>query len=751
MNKIIYDGRTFAAGDIDTVRMHMATSLISNRLEANTLTAVVRSGDPSITRFVRNTPLTFYHNGKKKFIAYVQTIDRVGPQKYKIYGTSAVGRLMERRHPGGIYTGQTAGEIIDGICGPIPHIVKGNLRSVKLYGWLPYVNPPRSSARDNLSQVLFAIGATVKTDLDGVLHIEGLWDGVSGVLGKERTYKGASVKYTSPVSGVVVTEHQFAEGGDSVKLFEGTTAGNDVITFASPMYNLSAAGFTILEQGANYAVLSAGTGTLTGNQYIHNTRQISKNIDGAAEENVKTFSNATLVSLVNSTAVAERMANYYACTETINGDMLLDGQSTGDVVEAFHPYAHNGVHVCIESMDITASGKMRGKVTERVGFLPIRANLGYFDKVERIQADGEWAVPAGVTTIRAVLIGGGDGGWSGLPGESIKAPEPILDTDNNSDSMQYSSWRTFRAGGVGGVPGVGGKGGKVYVVSMDVVPGTVFPIKIGPGGIGGVYDAAESKPGTPGGATTFGQYSSDMGTSSPGGFFEETSGESYGTDGLSGIKGGNGSGQARREDQSGYDPVETGESITVDGVTWHPGANHEQEVIQDKGGAWNNKVNGSFTAVATGSFGGGCAVGNNGGDGFLPTDPNSTAQAEVYGNPPTFLFSRGAKGGSGADAKPPKPQTKIGVGGTGGHGGGGGGSPGQAQGINVVSKTSGATQGKVYVNPQDGLGGNGSDGGVGANGGVFIFYSLPKKDTTGPVFDKNKKTVIDREHRRFIM
>ena len=79
--------------------------------------------------------------------------------------------------------------------------------------------------------------------------------------------------------------------------------------------------FAITEQGDNYAILSAGTGTLTGKSYNHLTRIVRRTVTEGAEENVVTVSDATLVSLTNSVDVAKRMADYYRHRETIRVDV----------------------------------------------------------------------------------------------------------------------------------------------------------------------------------------------------------------------------------------------------------------------------------------------------------------------------------------------------------------------------------------------------------------------------------------------
>lgn len=104
------------------------------------------------------------------------------------------------------------------------------------------------------------------------------------------------------------------------------------------MHTLSASGLSVLESGANYAKISAGTGTLTGLKYIHNKRKIAKIINENVPENEKGKENATLVSLVNSVAVAERLASFYACNKTLQASFLTEKEKPGQVVKVNGPY-----------------------------------------------------------------------------------------------------------------------------------------------------------------------------------------------------------------------------------------------------------------------------------------------------------------------------------------------------------------------------------------------------------------------------
>lgn len=645
-NKIIYDGRTFTVTDIKSGGIHLAASLPSMQLEANTFTAIVKSDDPTLTQFTRNAPLEYYHKDRLICITYVQTVDRVGPNKYKFYGTSAIGRLIEQQHAGGIYTGQTVEEVITDICGPVPVIIKSSLKGIKLYGWLPYASPPKRSARDNLVQVLFAVGAAVRTDLDGVLRIQGLWDGVSGSAGKDKMYTGPSVDYDGAVTQVIVTEHQYTPGSEEKQLFDGTAQSGDVVTFDEPMHSLTATGFSIQASGANWARVSAGTGTLTGKVYVHNTRQVSRDVQQAEAPNVKTVEDATLVSLVNSGAAAKRLADYYKCRERVDAAVVHGGEIPGDRLATYHPFDKVGVAACLESADITISGTLKAQEKLLVGYVPQDlSDIEYFDKTEIITHDGSWTVPNGVTRLRYVLIGGGDGGRQGETGKR---------GENGGNGSTISARGN---GGDGGDPGAPGAGGKILQGEIDVTPGESFQILIG---AGGESDSA-------GGNTAFGSFSSESGASSPSGFTELTTGTIYAVPGSSGISGGAGSGKTE------------GPNIIYNGVTYTPGYN---------GSGLGPDSDGT---IVLGGAGGGAAAGTNGGNG---------GSGLIYSTQ-----AYGGSGGKGASAAAGKNGTIPGQGGGGGNGGGGGGGGGPAAGSDKLVFTGSGGAGGA-----GGAGGRGASG-----------------------------------------
>lgn len=767
-NKIVYASYIFSDDD-ETLRSgneYQITSLIADELQADTIELEVKCSDKNIVVFTENAPLQYYRENLLRSTYYVQSIKRIGSDKYTISADSAMGLLMKRLHVGGIYTGQTVKEVVNEICGNIPILVKTVFADTKLYGWLPYCKPPKSSARNNLAQVLYAIGAALTTDNNGVLRVEPLWDGVSSSIGEARMYFDGSVETEKPISAVTVTEHQYVAGNDEKELFSGTSQQGDIITFSEPMHSLTATGFTILESGANYAVLSAGTGKLTGKSYIHNTRLVTQTVTENAAENVKSVTDATLVSLVNSSAVAKRLADYYKCRETITNGIVSGQEKPGHVVSVYHPYDKQMVSACIVSLDTTMSGTLKSEMAALVGFLPPQPETSeYFDERVLLTGSGTWTVPEGVTTYTKVLIGGGQGGKHGGKGEDGKQrtaswSERVLGT------LTYN-WSGYLPGAIskGGVGGEGGVGGKVLVETVnDATPGESIAYSCGAAGAGATTDGSEGENGT---ATTMGGSSSDSGSSSDIGYTDPVTGEVFAAKGDTGIAGGDSGGCS---DVSAYpNPTVSGclyvgqgiaeatDVVDEDGKVWKSGAwllYGDTQQIYGKAASANYDGNLSHGAVESSSScsgPSGAAVGANGTDSST-TNMGATAWRIKDGSTVTGLHA-GAKSGAGVNganaAIPPKKPGAYGKGGRGGHGGGAGGCGGYAASGKTTSSS--VTQDLTYSTGGVGTGGLGSDGGEAGDGCIIIYYRRPKPLSAGWLRDNTQKPLLDRLGRRLIV
>lgn len=713
-----------------------------------------------------NTPIVIYRNNAIKARFVKRGVSRIGPNTYSLIGRSPMGALTGMIHSGGIYTGQTVAEVAKEICGSIPILVKTVYAETKLYGWLPYANGKDRSARDNLVQVLFSIGAYLRTDLNGVLRIEPLWDGGASTISVDRSYSGGTVKYDSPISAVTVTEHQYIAGTDEKELFSGTSQQGDVITFSEPMHSLTATGFTILESGANYAKISSGSGSLKGKTYIHNTRLVTQAVTENAAENVKSVTDATLVSLVNSSAVAKRLADYYKCRETITNGIVSGQEKPGHVVSVYHPYDKQMVSACIVSLDTTMSGTLKSEMAALVGFLPQQPESSeYFDERVILTGSGEWTVPEGVTSYTRVLIGGGQGGKHGGKGEDGKQrtaswSERVLGT------LTYN-WSGYLPGAIskGGVGGEGGVGGKVLIETVnDATPGESIAYSCGAAGAGATTDGAEGENGT---ATTMGGSSSDSGSSSNIGYTDPVTGEVFAAKGDAGIAGGDSGGCS---DVSAYpNPTVSGclyvgqgiaeatDVVDEDGKVWKSGAwllYGDTQQIYGKAASANydgNLSHGEVESSASCSGPSGAAVGANGTDSST-TNMGATAWRIKDGSTVTGLHA-GARSGAGVNGAnattPPKKPGAYGKGGRGGHGGGAGGCGGYAASGKTTSSS--VTQDLTYSTGGVGTGGLGSIGGEAGDGCIIIYYRKKKELQSGPLVTSNNLGLLDSLGRRMIV
>jgi hypothetical protein len=709
-NKILYLDKVFTATDVKSGNMYQARSPIAASQEIDTFSFDVYSENTTLTEFIRNTPLTYFHNDEQMGIYYVQKISRKSINTYHFACTSTVGLLDETYHDGGIYTGETVREVCTDICSPLTCYVKSNIANIKLYGWLPI-----ATRRENLAQVLFAVGATLKVDYNGAIRIEGLWDGQSSEITASEMYAGGSVEYATPVTEVIVTEHAYSQSAtETTELFKGTTSAGDKITFDEPCYDLAASGFSILASGANWATVSAGSGALTGKKYTHVTRQVMQQIKPKTRElvtqsdNTVKVENATLVSLVNATAVAERLAEYYSHNERINYKIAVKRETPGDVVKIAHPYGGT-VSGCIESADITVSGKLAAEESVLIDYFPPDIGVQeYYDTVEVLTQNGTWTVPENVTSARIVLIGGGSGGSSGCEGEDGK------------------SVHGGGAGGKGGVAGAGGAGGKVYSVEMDVTPGANYAVQIGAGGKGGVYSADGSVAGTSGVQTKFGSLSSENGSSSDIGFADPVNNQFYAQAGDDGIKGGDGGNGGEANYTSDDSKVRAGKD-----------GGNALGYAGGKGASGSAAKYDGQIGVSGGGGGGGAAMGNAGGDGNTGrlewtnfSLPEHTGQG---------WLAKGGAGGSGGNATIiPNTPTMLGSGGGGGHGGGGGGGGGLTQAVSTWSHSGGS-------------GGSGSSGGDGAPGCVLIYYRVYRASSSGRFVTRDGKGFNEKFTRKVVV
>lgn len=634
----------------------------------------------------------YYHGETLKGIFYVSSVERTGKYTYSISCVDAIGLLDSSTHYGGIYNGITVKELAEDIGGNVISVtVSDELEDFLIYGYLPI-----DTRRNNLHQLLFAIGAIVNTvesfDEKPSIYIEPLKETDPRIVPSEDMYIGGSVELQKQINRVIISEHAYAaylsdaetslyEGdvpSETITTPMGETVQGIIVKFDAPMHDLTIEGGEILESNANYAVISPSASCkLFGLEYTHTTRQVIREINSNnarsivdIQDNEAVVENATLVSILNSENVADRVMSYYSSAKTIKADIISNGQDKpGSRVSFTDPFDEESTGY-IKSMDITMSGKLKANAEIVEGYVPtgIGNNYTHVEVLTGITTTG-WICPEGVTRIRVVLIGGGYGGHCGEQGQP------------GTGGLGVSG---AGEGGEGGKAGDGGNGGKIFIATLPVTPLKYYPVIIGKGQTGqesgSEYPSSDdSQCNTSFSLSSTDKYSSGDGTSSEAGYVDILTGIIYANPGGNGLSDGGKSGDTITFED------ETGKHIWVTG--------ERGETV------YHNWVDGY--ARGYGGYGGGPAFGNKGLDG---------GPGKISGS---NNFATGGTGGQGGQGRNGESGTKIGEGGQGGCGGGGGGGGGEA------THSGGGQYAKTGDGGAGGLGGNGGNGAV---GGILIYY-----------------------------
>lgn len=136
-----------------------------------------------------------------------------------------------------------------------------------------------------------------------------------------------------------------------------------------------------------------------------------------------------------------------------------------------------------------------------------------FENRAVVSESGTFHVPAGVSSIRLILVSGGQGGARG--GDGYVGGSGVLPGSGVSSGE--------------GDPGLNGSGGKVWSGVVNVNPDTDYAVVIGKGG---KASAVTGVPGEEGGETTFGVYSSANGKVYSPSFTDIANGDAFGRTGV---------------------------------------------------------------------------------------------------------------------------------------------------------------------------------------------------------------------------
>lgn len=642
---------------------------------SGTLGYVVGRGD--IRNLAIGSPMYYSLNGRTIGTFYIRSVEQTSEYTFRISAVTAVGLLSEIQHLGGIYNGDEASwsfltMVYANLKGERLYI-DSDVGNVKLYGYLPV-----ASVRDNLQQILFAIGASLYRDTEGRLHIGFLKNISTRDIPSTRVLLGSTSIHKTPATKVAITEHSYyiSDYDREVSLFDntdGSGAADDLlVTFSNPCHDLKWNGGDLPSEwtayGANFCRVS-GVGILTGKEYTHATKTFSVPTGASGQERVRTIEKATLVSAVNSANVAARVVEYEMSAKEVScGIFLVNGENpiqTGTGI-SFTGQSGEEISGVISDMDIVMSGENKANCTLVTGYTPSHFGNNYTKRVV-FTSSQTWTPPSGTSLVRIIIGQGGQAGQNGTSGASASHDATPI---------------TFNIPGAGGQKGAGGSGGAVYTI--DVTNPSALTITIGAGGTANDGEAATGNVGTHSTVRVNNvTYSSSQGAIPQDGYYELLSGTRYSIQGIEGVDGVNG-GEGKANESL------PGESLTYNETTWQGGS--VGQYIETY----------SRKRYAYGGAGGGAAYGadgNNGGDGYVMENGNY----------------RGGTGGAGANAAVMDFTPSPGSGGAGGCGGGGGG----CGGFNKNERSDGYTTTGAGTSGAGGLYSKGTSGG---SGYVIVYY-----------------------------
>ena len=396
MNKIIYQydsstQLTFAdEGNFDGVLLegsfYNETSLLEDELSIDTMKIRVRSINTSypLHNFIYGSQVTFYKNDALYGKYYLVSVERQTKNEYILNVQSSIGLLDDTMHYGGIYSGEYASAIIkDIIGGKITYTEHNIFSKIKVYGWLPV-----ATRRENLKQLLFAVGGCVKKK-NGDVYFTTLTVDAPKAIPESKVYDTGKITYDSPASRIEVVEHQFSkvDSAPSEEVYSGDIIGSSfvtpkgysvsdaaLVTWDKPYHSLTFSNCTLLnnEKGVNYAVVSSsGSATISGKPYIHSKMIVSRDKENYnGKEKVAKVENATLVTLANSNSVAEKVMAYYNSPCTLSGAIVMDGEKPLDNITMPNQFEEENTGM-IKSIEGTLGKQItRGELELRIGYNP---------------------------------------------------------------------------------------------------------------------------------------------------------------------------------------------------------------------------------------------------------------------------------------------------------------------------------------------------------------------------------------------
>jgi hypothetical protein len=315
-------GTVFYSNELRNVKISQSLDPISSEIAINTCDFTLDSKSDMNYSFQAKQPLTVMFDDKLIATTFVKNSKRTSRFLWTVNGEDYIGLMDNIPFVGGMYNNVMAGDLLETIfeTAKVPYTIDQDFYSVPLYGYIPY-----TTCRTALMQVAFACMAVVDTSNDSTVKVFSLDNTVSQTVPLKRIMQGQSFTDEDTVTSVELTSHTYTAVSETIEAYkaEESGIGNGIIVkFSEPLHDLSIINGTIVTQGTNYAVINANENcVLTGGKYEHVQsikRKINPTVLASELENIKSITNATLVSPNNVDNVLEKCYNWLIRTNSTN-------------------------------------------------------------------------------------------------------------------------------------------------------------------------------------------------------------------------------------------------------------------------------------------------------------------------------------------------------------------------------------------------------------------------------------------------
>lgn len=337
VNQIEYGIKVeFSGNELRTAKCIQEIDPISTSVPINIFDFKVDSKKNIEFSFQAKQPINLIFDGETKAVTFVKNAKRKSKTIWDIKSEDYIGLMDSIYFNGGIYVNKNAVELLDEIftVAKVPYNIVGEFNDISLNGYIPY-----TTCRNALMQVIFAMGVVADTSNSDAVNIFSLSQDVSQEIPKRRIMVGQSFADEARVTAVELVSHVYSETAESVVAYEAENSGtgnNIFVLFNEPLHDLTITNGSIVESGANYAVINANSGCqLSGNKYKHTKVIHRKNnplVLSTDIEKIVSIENATLVSLGNVDSLFELCYNYIVNTEQTNMKIIDGGNEKNTTV-----------------------------------------------------------------------------------------------------------------------------------------------------------------------------------------------------------------------------------------------------------------------------------------------------------------------------------------------------------------------------------------------------------------------------------